>query len=298
MGLSNADVLGHKVWRHWPGTGSCSMLVIVNSKVGHLFKNISMIGRTIAVDLYRRNSISLRVIGWHGMHGTDTVAGICELRASIAKRRTDADIIVVADAHIDYLPTLETDPYAHEAGRYLHHAEGRKNLAALCDVKGMRVHTAENIRGNANNVLDYLSAVSPITRYPAGQMAGKPSVLDLCLASNEIDILGVGSWNVLPSDHACMFWSFKCSVAPPPKLRPGNWRCSDMTQAIEAGKTLPLQNCTSFLHVQTLCKEVQVNWKCMKTRHKRHSEREPPLIKNLRQALRTLPVSDFVARKQ
>ena len=71
-----------------------------------------------------------------------------------------------------------------------------------------------------------------------------------------------------------------------------------MTQAIKYAETLALQDCSSFQQVQTLCKEVQSNWKCPKSRAKRHSEREPPLIKELRQKLRTLPINAFAARLQ
>ena len=274
MDLFDKQISGHSVWRYWPGTGSCSMIVAVNRSTKHLYRNIHMHGRTISVDLYKRGSTNMRVVGWHGMHGVCTLEGICELRAALAKKRPGAASVVVGDINIDLLPSSQSDPYVSEQGRAEHHAEGRAQLGIVCNLKSLDLHIADEVHGIANTKYDHVCMQAPVTRIPSGEMSGLPSILDSAMASFHVEVSGFGSWNVLPSDHACMFWKIRCELPKAEYRAPSSWRCRHITEAIDFASRLDLHDCNSFEKLNAVCLNLQTVWKCTKSRQQRRRERE------------------------
>ena len=77
----------HKCVRHYPGVGSCAMMLVVNKSMQNFVKSIRWRGRCGAVHLYQAVSPTLQgfnifCVGVHGGHGdlfSDTLADLADL---------------------------------------------------------------------------------------------------------------------------------------------------------------------------------------------------------------------------
>ena len=120
----------HKCVRHYPGVGSCAMMLVVNKSMQNFVKSIRWRGRCGAVHLYQAVSPTLQgfnifCVGVHGGHGdlfSDTLADLAFL---LKFRPFRSQVIILGDWNVDLLASLACDPWLGMYQRSAHHLEQR-----------------------------------------------------------------------------------------------------------------------------------------------------------------------------
>ena len=254
---------GHLAFRHWPGPGSCPMMIVINHAIAHLYRDIVWNGRAGGIRLFSHGSLSapcmnLTIVGLHGGHGDELLPSLADASTVIRTLQRgnsfNAQVFAVADFNVDLLPSFSYDPFAHVTGREAHHLDRRIALQDWTDTFGLELFPPECVIGNPGGAWDSDAIVCPITRIPIGDQSGLPSCLDYAVASPGLISASACDWTYSFSDHALVVYRLTPKL---PRFRRVQraWHVIDESACIDQLKEMPFHSADS---IGDVCEKLMV----------------------------------------
>ena len=219
------------VHRHHPGPGSRAMAWMMRLGIRKILKSLERRGRAGAVHLCGRDPgdqlVSLWAVGWHGAHGDSWWQSAADLSYLVHRKPPGCALVVCGDWNVDFLSTLEPDPFAEERrDRGTDDFELRHAVLAQADDWGCELQLPESVVGSPGGSFAMHALSSPITRVPLGANVDRevPSLLDFVVASYPAK--PVVDWTPCLADHAVIILDAPL-LAPRKPRRARTWHCSD-----------------------------------------------------------------------
>ena len=285
-------VEGHKVLRHWPGTGSRAMSFVVNRRFQQFVCNFEWRGRAGGLHLFNSSSnlpsidaLNIIAVGIHGGHGDDLGTSLFDSSFVIKKlkrrRAACADLVALGDLNVDLLPLQSFDPFCDYDER-LHYDPSRHNLLhAWADQHNISVcEQPHQICGVPGGAWSEFCVGSPISRIPTGDQPGLPSLLDFVCCNPAVLFSSILCWDVHESDHALLCVTVKTRFRT--SLRPKRiWSVVCEDTCIDNMHLLNLQQLKSISSVEVSLRGMQVSFGCSTTCKQRRVERMPLDLRTL-----------------
>ena len=105
----------HFAVRHWPGTGSWAMSVIIHTDIRIYVKSIIWKGRACRIHINDGNSCNISVHVCHCAHGDDLSLSLADLALLVSSRPARSVPVMMGDMNIDLLPSLP-NPWSAMSG--------------------------------------------------------------------------------------------------------------------------------------------------------------------------------------
>ena len=223
----------HRVFRHWPGPGSRSLVFVVNAALSHVPCSVRSQNRVLGLDLCMRTCGKRRnicLVGVHGPHDTlDMHDHIGDVAHILGGRLERGDVAVLGDWNVDYAPTFAHCPSSDSCPNMTNR---RDILQAFVDSNSLSLSFPASIDDLPVDCRwhDMCSRFA-FTRVPDGLQRGEPSLIDFAAASPNFVSSCVGSWKQVPSDHCIVAISLNCRVRVLSRPR-STWVLSDREAAI------------------------------------------------------------------
>ena len=170
------EVEGSAVHRWWPGPGSKPMALVVRPQMQQYVKSVRRRGRAISIHMNSRGYDWLYVF-MHGGHGDALEESLADATVLFRHRKRHSKVMLMGDFNVDYLPTLEEDPWKMQPGRQSRHRLERDTFSSW--MSSLRVTqllpcSVTGAPGGAWNAF----AQTPFSRVPTGEQMAVPSLLD------------------------------------------------------------------------------------------------------------------------
>ena len=196
----------HEVFRHWPGDGSRSQIMIVRNTLSSLSKRLVSRNRMMCLELGFGKGCAFRsvcVVGVHGPHASIQVwhdfGG--DLAFLLGQRETKGPFVCVGDWNIDYGPAHAHYPYRASTDETMR--DRRELLDSFCEANDAVLGFADFVDSLPAQSQWHEACLSfPFTRVPVGGQSGRPSLLDFCVLSRNLQVVCSASWKHVPTDHA------------------------------------------------------------------------------------------------
>ena len=257
----------HVIHRHWPGDGSRSCAFILNRRIVSFARKVDWCGRAGAVHFYSVDpntglGANVIVTGLHGAHGDLLGESLADASAVIHSVRKGIGVhakrLIIGDINVDYLPTLDNDPWRELEGRGDHHADRRLLFETWLESAGVELVLPSRMSGSPGGSwpLDLLQV--PCSRVPVGCQNGFPSLIDVGGASQSLIRSCWVDWDGVDADHAFVFYDVVCHFQVPRRARK-SWLCTSEQEVMEHLQTFtfsststPEDICASLISIQAL----------------------------------------------
>ena len=208
----------HRVFRHWPGPGSRSMLFVVNAALSQMSCRVRGQNRVFGLDLSlrgtgKRNSICL--VGVHGPHDTlDLHDHMGDVAHILGGRRAGSEVVLVGDWNVDMALTFAHCPCNSASQSSNENMSNRRLiLETFAESSNLDFSFPAYIDGLPDDMTWHSMCTRfAFTRVPQGQQSGVPSLIDFALSSSNIITSCVGSWCLVPSDHCIVAFNINHRV--------------------------------------------------------------------------------------
>ena len=280
--FSLGDSSKHTVRRHWPGSGSVAMTLVIRDKWARFVREVKFEGRTCMVHWRLSRAQQLHTIFWHGAHNEDFVQSLSDM-TFIAKRcKNSSNVVLLGDFNVDLLPNTIGDPYAGLPHRAEKHLEERLMLQQALDACRFDFIPFESVSGCTPTAVHPECAAVPITRIPLGDQHGTPACLDHVVARGA----GVKAslwWSAIPTDHAAAVAEIDIQKQQRARFARSTWRCADARRAEEWARDNAPASFDDPIAMSLFVCKMQGLHADTNTCAQRRRHREPAAVKTLRQ---------------
>ena len=275
---------GHRVIRHYPGTGSVAMVLIINVAKKCLLQSVQTAGRCMAISFgCKKQRFSQHFVLVHGAHGEQLPLSLSDAASLVKKHKRSEAVICMGDFNVELLPTLAGDPFLG-VDRWKRHIEERILFGQFCSSLGLESDIPTMVGEPGGSWADVCWDGASCSRMPLGLGCGLPSLLDHacsrhCKVSSEV------SWNGDIGDHAFLVVRTPASIKVWKPRAKTTFVCGDLEQAESWFKRLTPGEFVDVDSALTFFRRAQCATECKRSAAARRREREPSQIKELRRRI-------------
>ena len=291
-----------EVFRHWPGPGSWSIKLVLNSKFRANVKSWTWKGRSVGICLRgtaEDGTYSYFCVASHLPPDKALTDGIGDAAALLKSKPRGSVPILVGDLNVDYLPIDTYDPW-REFRVHDNHQRRRATLDQLLERFSMRLLPPADVGEPPPGPFREQFRQAYFTRIPIGDQNALPARIDSAAVPADVsDCHLCINWKDVPADHAWLGLTLPPVRRTYSELRRAQtWRPKNSeTLTSDVVSELP-QAFAGINDLESYCLDVQAKLGDGLSRNQRRKLREPFEIKTARHHLSSSSTSSEYRHRQ